>query len=333
MVSVKSQAENGKVGAENATTGISCEKAARKKPVDPFLGKVMQEGILGCTPAALDVQAREPFKLPKVEPKVEKKEDSEETHILMAIGNINERLHAAVKTNNEIVVRDAIGRGAAVDQWDVLRKTPLIYAIELGHKDMVKLLLEKGADPDYCMFNGLSAREFAMALNQPDTAEMIRERTVELKLEEIKEYVSNDMNKPAIGIDYRLYLITSGLGGLLCTIFGGLVSLIATSSTPAYVIAGSFLFGATTLPLLARVGVKHEKKFAKNEYEATDAVISYLEGRGNVEQRHIEFFDNTVAAHIGFMGRMETLAKLGNGNAHIVYRLWDDYNKTKKKNE
>jgi hypothetical protein len=196
---------------------------------------------------------------------------------------------------------------------------------------MVELLLEKGADPSFSNFNGLSAREFAMALNRPETAEMIRERMAELKLEEIKEYVSNDMNKPPTNVDYKFYLFISVAGGLVCSIASGIISLIAANSTPTYILAGSFLLGAAALPLLFRSADKGDKKDAKKWYEAAESVLNFLEGRGNVEQRHIESFDNTVAAHIGFMSRMETLAKLGNGKAHLVYRQWEDYNKTKKK--
>jgi len=57
------------------------------------------------------------------------------------------RLHDAAKAGNLEKVKELIEKKTIkVDRRDIKRKTPLIYAVEYGHKDVVEYLISKGAD-------------------------------------------------------------------------------------------------------------------------------------------------------------------------------------------
>jgi len=66
-------------------------------------------------------------------------------------------LHAATKYGNQSLVKELVGLGARVNQPGRLGASPLMCAIYRGHTDIVRLLLENGADV-FCRRHGNTAR-------------------------------------------------------------------------------------------------------------------------------------------------------------------------------
>src|SRR5579872_1940707 len=52
-------------------------------------------------------------------------------------------------------------------------RMPLLYAAEKGHTEVVRLLLQKGADIGARNYEGLTALHFALVYKHPDTARLL----------------------------------------------------------------------------------------------------------------------------------------------------------------
>jgi ankyrin repeat protein len=81
-----------------------------------------------------------------VKPLLQKGADFE---VLTALGptiNLEGRLHSAIESGSENVVRSLLAMGADVEERDGEGKTPLAHAVLGNREAIVKLLLEKGAD-------------------------------------------------------------------------------------------------------------------------------------------------------------------------------------------
>ncbi len=71
------------------------------------------------------------------------------TLVGVAEGEMEIRLFGAVDNNDAIGVANALAQGAKVDTVDIYGSTPLMWASSRGQEDVVALLLEYGADPNY----------------------------------------------------------------------------------------------------------------------------------------------------------------------------------------
>ncbi len=68
---------------------------------------------------------------------------------LRKIGNGDTALSLAARRNDLVAVRALVDAGSEVNVYDKEGKTPLLYALEEGRKEMRDLLLERGADVNY----------------------------------------------------------------------------------------------------------------------------------------------------------------------------------------
>jgi ankyrin repeat protein len=84
------------------------------------------------------------------------------------LGNFTPLLAAAPAAGLE-VIKALLDAGAKVDATDVRKMTPLMSAIASDHVDarVIKLLLERGADPNRVDKDGLSAYDWARRYNAP----------------------------------------------------------------------------------------------------------------------------------------------------------------------
>ena len=64
-------------------------------------------------------------------------------------------LHLAAGKNRVKMAKILLGNGAIIDQLDALG-TPLCYAVEGGHKQMLLYLIKKGANINLKNWNGIS---------------------------------------------------------------------------------------------------------------------------------------------------------------------------------
>jgi len=76
----------------------------------------------------------------------------------------DEQLFRAARHGNRAAVEQALSAGASLEHTSpVDRKTVLFRAAVFGHADVVRLLLERGADPDAVGADGRSALEVVIA--------------------------------------------------------------------------------------------------------------------------------------------------------------------------
>jgi uncharacterized protein len=74
------------------------------------------------------------------------------------------------------MVRLLLEHHAYIDAESPNRSTPLMLAAMYGHRDLVKLLLDEGADPSLRNEQGLTAVDFARRADRDDLAEQIAQR-------------------------------------------------------------------------------------------------------------------------------------------------------------
>jgi ankyrin repeat protein len=71
-------------------------------------------------------------------------------------------------------VRSLLENGANVNESDNDGSTPLMFAAQHGYNDIVRLLLEKGADPARTGSHGLSAIGFAQQNELVETEKILQ---------------------------------------------------------------------------------------------------------------------------------------------------------------
>jgi uncharacterized protein len=86
-------------------------------------------------------------------------------------------IHAAVSSKNLEMVKLLIENGADVNARQQQGFTPLQGAAGSGDLDIAKLLLQNGADPSACDEDGRTAADVAAAHEHPDAAEYLRQLT------------------------------------------------------------------------------------------------------------------------------------------------------------
>jgi hypothetical protein len=83
--------------------------------------------------------------------------------------------YAASRTESDSVemVRLMLQHHAYIDAESPNKSTPLMLAAHYGHADVVRLLLEEGADPTLRNEQGLTAVDFARRAGRDDMAELV----------------------------------------------------------------------------------------------------------------------------------------------------------------
>ena len=89
-------------------------------------------------------------------------------------------LHYACAKGHFDVAQFLVANGAKVDALSVGNTTPLMMAVQSGNEQLVKLLLDKGADLQIRNNNGLSAIDIADIYDKPWIAEGLRSRWLKL---------------------------------------------------------------------------------------------------------------------------------------------------------
>jgi ankyrin repeat protein len=89
-------------------------------------------------------------------------------------------LHYACTRGHIDVAQFLIANGATVDAMSLGNTTPLMMAVQSGNEQLVKLLLDKGADLQLRNNNGLSAIDIADIYDKPWIAEGLKARWLKL---------------------------------------------------------------------------------------------------------------------------------------------------------
>jgi len=89
-------------------------------------------------------------------------------------------LHYACTNGHLEVAQFLLANGAAVDSLSLNNTTPLMMAVQSGNEQLVKLLLDKGADLQLRNAVGLSAIDIADIYNKPWISEGLRLRWLKL---------------------------------------------------------------------------------------------------------------------------------------------------------
>jgi hypothetical protein len=82
-------------------------------------------------------------------------------------------LHDAVKDKNVESIKTLLAKGSNVNATDAEGKTPLIYAVRLGLKDITKLLLTGGARMELRDNSGASALWYAASAGHKEVVELL----------------------------------------------------------------------------------------------------------------------------------------------------------------
>jgi ankyrin repeat protein len=89
-------------------------------------------------------------------------------------------LHYACARGQLEVAQFLISNGAIVDSMSLGNTTPLMMAVQSGNEQLVKLLLDKGADLQLRNSNGLTAIDIADIYDKPWISEGLRSRWLKL---------------------------------------------------------------------------------------------------------------------------------------------------------
>ncbi len=89
-------------------------------------------------------------------------------------------LHYACAKGQFDVAQFLIANGATVDSMSLGNTTPLMMAVQSGNDQLVKLLLDKGADLQLRNSNGLTAIDIADIYDKPPISEGLRARWLRL---------------------------------------------------------------------------------------------------------------------------------------------------------
>jgi ankyrin repeat protein len=89
-------------------------------------------------------------------------------------------LHYACSRGHLEVAQYLIANGAIIDSLSPGNTTPLMMAVQSGNEQLVKLLLDKGADLQVRNTNGLSAIDIAIIYQKPWIAEGLSSRWLKL---------------------------------------------------------------------------------------------------------------------------------------------------------
>src|SRR6185295_2007475 len=114
-----------------------------------------------------------------------RKGDVQQVHQLLTEGaDVNVRqgkflgtpLQYAAQLGHGEVVAILIEHSAMVDSRDATARTPLMWAAEAGHTDVVRKLLDAGADVNAKSNNDWTPLHFALSKNHTDLAQLLKER-------------------------------------------------------------------------------------------------------------------------------------------------------------
>lgn len=86
-----------------------------------------------------------------------------------------------------------VDAGANINAFNVNRKTPLMFAAELGHEKLLIRLLELGCDPDFTNCDGWTALFFAVNRGRLKMVELLKEAGASLSLEDVKGQTLYDL--------------------------------------------------------------------------------------------------------------------------------------------
>ena len=90
-------------------------------------------------------------------------------------GELDQKLYEAVNSFDASAVASHIAAGADVDSVHAVGYTPLMRAAEIGQADLVRLLLDGGANPNLRDRNGRSAAEIAIEADSVEVIEALLE--------------------------------------------------------------------------------------------------------------------------------------------------------------
>ena len=88
-------------------------------------------------------------------------------------------LHHASKQGHKGVVQLLLDEGAELKKADIDGKTPIHLATYNGHRDVVQLLLDRGAEPNQAMPNGTTPLHLAAHYGHKDVVQLLLDRGAE----------------------------------------------------------------------------------------------------------------------------------------------------------
>lgn len=86
----------------------------------------------------------------------------------------SEQIREAIKNNDVKKVKEIINSGFDVNSTNKIGDTPIIMATLFGTSEIVKILLDAGADPHTKSGTGLSAEEYAKIMNKKDILDLFK---------------------------------------------------------------------------------------------------------------------------------------------------------------
>lgn len=95
--------------------------------------------------------------------------------------SIHQLLIFAARAGNEPLVSERIAAGGDLNFFDEQHGTALFAAIRQGHRNVVRLLLSKGASPAVCDFLGYGALEYALQFQDDEITELVLNSGVRLQ--------------------------------------------------------------------------------------------------------------------------------------------------------
>ncbi len=316
--------EDAKANGEKKGNG---KKLVRK--IDPILDSYTREGLFGHKPGEI-VSEKD---VPASEERNAAENDYKRQEIIGIMGHKYDAvIGGAVKAQNIEMLRKFLGNENKenINKRDDNGKTAIVHALETGNNEILKMLLDAGADVTKSDFRNMPIEDYAHILMNPEAVAMLKEGRFKSIIQEMKQdYVTRLGELRGIS-NYITESLVGMCAGLVVTLVVLMAGLAAEGLITGKSILPSNIFGivavCTSVGVVAGMswGIWN-KMHLKKDVKVRDKVIDAIEKGNNPKDEHIR--DLSPSDCYRFIKCTNELVEMGNAQAKYVTDNWDRLHK------